>query len=271
LDVTGIAASSRRASNSTAMSAAARLGLAARALVYLIIGWLAVQIALGHGSHQANQRGALAEIGRHSFGLVLLWAMGLGFAAYAIWRLSEAITGTATDGNKAGPRVVSLARGIVYAGFSAGTFSFIAGTSKQSQSKQQATDTARIMSHQDGRWLVGVIGEIVVIVGVVMVAQGLTRKFEKDLRLHEMSRGVRKVVVRLGMVGTVARGVVFAVAGGLVVDAAVRFEPHKSTGLDGALRTLADRSYGPWLLGALALGLIAFGLYGFAAARWAKT
>jgi hypothetical protein len=111
------------------MSAAARVGLAARAFVYLIIGWLAVQIALGHNSHQANQRGALAEIGRHSFGLVLLWAMGLGFAAYAIWRLSEAITGTATDGNKAGPRVVSLARGIVYVGFSVGTFSFIAGSS----------------------------------------------------------------------------------------------------------------------------------------------
>jgi Domain of Unknown Function (DUF1206) len=78
-------------------------------------------------------------------------------------------------------------------------------------------------------------------------------------------------VLRLGMIGTTARGVVFAIAGALVVDAAVTYDAAKSTGLDGALRTLADRPYGPWLLGALALGLIAFGLYGFAAARWAKT
>jgi Domain of Unknown Function (DUF1206) len=57
----------------------------------------------------------------------------------------------------------------------------------------------------------------------------------------------------------------------LVVQAAVTFNAAKSTGLDGALRTLADRPYRPWLLGALALGLIAFGLFGFGAARWAKT
>ncbi len=73
------------------------------------------------------------------------------------------------------------------------------------------------------------------------------------------------------MVGTTARGIVFAVAGALVVQAAVSYKPSKSTGQDGALRTLAHRAYGPWLLGVIAIGLIAFGLYGFAAARWAKT
>ena len=77
-------------------------------------------------------------------------------------------------------------------------------------------------------------------------------------------------MVRLGIVGTTARGIVFAIAGALVLDAAITFNPAKSTGLDGALRTLADRAYGPWLLGALALGLIAFGIYGLAAARWTK-
>jgi hypothetical protein len=269
--MTDFALSARRASRSPAMKGAARFGLAARGFVYVIIGWLAIQIAAGHGSHEANQRGALAEIGRHSFGLVLLWLMALGFAAYAIWRLSEAITGPAVDGKKTGARLRSVARGVVYAGFAIGTFSFIAGTSKHGQSQEQATWTARVMGHTDGRWLVGLIGLIVVAVGVVMVVEGLTKKFEKELQLHEMSPTTRAIVVRLGMVGTIARGVVFAVAGALVVDAAVTFQPGKSKGLDGALRTLADHSYGPWLLGALAVGLIGFGLYGFAAARWAKT
>ena len=127
------------------------------------------------------------------------------------------------------------------------------------------------MKHHFGRWLVGLIGLVVVVVGLGMVVEGITKKFEKQLRMHELTRLTRTLVVRLGMVGTIARGILFAVAGALVVQAALTFNARKSTGLDGALRTLANRPYGPWLLGVLALGLIAFGLYGFAAARWAKT
>lgn len=253
------------------MAGLARFGLAARAFVYVVIGWLAAQIARGHSSHEANQRGALADIAQHSYGIVLLWILGMGFAAYAVWRLSEAAFGSAGEGDRAGPRIQSLVRGIVYAALSATTFAFIAGGSKQGQSQQQQTLTARVMRHDHGRSLVGLIGVIVVLVGLGMVAEGATKRFEKQLRMQEMSRPTRTVVVRLGMIGTIARGVVFAVAGALVVDAAITFDANKSTGLDGALRTLADQPYGPWLLGIVALGLIVFGVYGFAAARWAKT
>lgn len=269
--MTDLAVSARHASHSSVMKGAARFGLAARAFVYIVIGWLAIQIARGHSSHEANQRGALADIATHSYGIVLLWLMGLGFAAYAIWRLSETVFGTAAQGDDAGPRFKSAVRGVIYAGFAIGTFSFIAGTSKQGQAQQQSTLTARVMRHSDGRWLIGLVGVVVVVVGLAMIFEGVTKKFEKDLRLHEMSRTTRTVVVRFGVVGTIARGVVVAVAGALVIDAAVAYQPGKSTGLDGALRTLAQQPYGPWLLGAVALGLIAFGLYGFAAARWAKT
>ncbi len=266
-----VAATARRASNSEAMSVLARFGLAARAFVYLVIGWLAVQIARGHGSQQANQRGALSDIAQHSYGIVLLWILGVGFAAYTIWRLSEATFGTAAEGKKTGPRVQSAVRGVIYAGFSVTTFSFIAGSAGQGQSQQQETLTARAMKHDWGRWLVGLAGLIVVAVGVGMIVEGVRKKFEKQLRMNELTGRTRTVVVRLGMVGTTARGIVFAAAGALVVDAAVTFDPAKSTGLDGALRTLADQPYGPWILGVTALGLIAFGLFGFAAARWAKT
>jgi hypothetical protein len=253
------------------MTVLARFGLAARGFVYLVLGWLAIQIARGHSHHQANSRGALADIARQTYGIALLWLLAFGFAAYAIWRLSEAIFGTVSDGDKAVPRVASFVGGIIYLLFCVATFSFIAGRSKQSGTQQQVAVTARVMRHTDGRWLVGLIGVIVVVVGLAVVVQGLRRTFEKDLRLHEMSRGTRAIVVSLGLVGTVARGVVFAIAGALVVDAAVTFKPRKSTGLDGALHTLAEHSYGPWLLGAFALGFIAFGLYGFAEARWSKT
>lgn len=266
-----IASSARRASNSPAMAALARFGLAARGFVYIVIGWLAIQIALGHRRQQANQKGALADIAQHSFGIVLLWILGLGFAAYAIWRLGEAAFGTAADGADVGPRLQALARGIVYGALCVTTFAFIAGASRQGQAQQQATWTARLMRHGYGRWLVGVAGLAVIVIGSAMIIEGVRKKFEQQLRMHELRGNTRTLVVGLGMTGTIARGIVFAIAGVLVVDAAVTFDAHKSTGLDGALRTLADRPYGPWLLGLLALGLIAFGLYGFAAARWAKT
>jgi hypothetical protein len=249
----------------------ASFGLAARAFTYLVIAWLAFQIALGHHTHQANQRGALAEIAQNSLGLALLWIVGFGLGAYALWRFIEAATGTATDGKKAGPRLKSAARGIVYAALCVSTFAFIAGTSREGQAEKQSTLTARVMKHDFGRWLVGAAGVVVVIVGIVLIVNGARKKFEEELRTGEMSPTTRRVVSRLGMVGTISRGIVFATAGILVVDAAVSFDPKESRGLDGALRTLADQPYGPWILGALALGLMAFGAFGFAAARWVKT
>ena len=250
---------------------AGRIGLAARGFVYLVIGWLAIQIARGHHSHEANQRGALADVAGHSYGLALLWILGFGFAAYALWRFSEAAYGTATDGKKTSARLKSVGRGLVYASLCVSTFLFIAGSSRQAQSKQQATLTARVMRHSFGQWIVGLAGVVVVIIGLGMIANGVRRKFEKNLKLHELHGSTRTVVVSAGMIGTIASGVVFAIVGALVIDAAVTFDPKKSQGLDGALRTLAEQHYGPWLLGLVAAGLIVFGLYGFALARWGRT
>jgi hypothetical protein len=260
----------RTAARSPAMHAAARFGLAARGFVYLVIGWLTLQIALGHHTQQANQRGALAEVANHPFGKFLLWLLGFGLAAYALWRLSQALFGTATEGDKAGPRLKALVRGIVYAGFAVMTFSFIAGNSSTGQRQQQVALTARMMRHTAGQWLVGLAGVAVVGVGVALIFEGLTHRFEKQLDLAELHGRTRTWVLRLGMIGTATRGAVFALAGFLVIDAAVTFDPKKSTGLDGALRTLAHQPFGPWLLGLAALGLLAFGVYGLASVRYAK-
>lgn len=249
----------------------ARYGLATRAFTYLVIAWLALQIALGHRTHQANQRGALAEIAQTTRGLVLLWIVGFGLGAYAVWRFIEAATGTPTDGKKAGPRLKAAARGIVYSALCVSTFAFIAGTSREGQAEKQSTLTARVMQHDYGRWLVGAAGAVVVIVGIVLILNGARKNFDEELRMGELSPATRRVVSRLGLVGTISRGIVFVTVGVLVVDAAVTFDPKESRGLDGALRTLADQPYGPWILGALALGLMAFGVFGLAAARWVKT
>src|SRR5664279_2698145 len=101
------------ATNSRAMVWLARTGLTARGLVYIVIGWLAVLVGLG-GRANIDQRGALTEVLAQPYGAVMLWLLTIGFTAYALWRLSEAAFGATGEGKKPGPRLRSLARGIVY-------------------------------------------------------------------------------------------------------------------------------------------------------------
>ncbi|MEP7024316.1 MAG: DUF1206 domain-containing protein [Actinomycetota bacterium] len=247
----------------------ARAGLTARGVIYILIGWVAVQLALGQTSKEADQRGALQLLAGQPFGLVLLWLIGIGFAAYALWRLSEAIFGVTGDGNGAGPRLKSLARAIIYASFAVTTFTEISGASR-SQSGQERDWTARMMHNPGGRWVVGIVGAIVVVCGAVLIFEGVRRKFMKYLKTGEMSTRTRQVVRWLGTIGTTARGLVFALAGALVIDAAVAYRPSKARGLDGALRQLRDQPFGKAALIVAALGLIIFGVYGLCEARWRK-
>jgi Domain of Unknown Function (DUF1206) len=259
----------RRASNSPAARALARIGLVARGFIYILIGWLAIEVALGHSSQRPSQEGALHLLAGKSYGLVTLWLLGIGFAGYALWRLSEAAFGVTGEKPGAGPRLKSLVRAIVYAFLSALTFQVIAGSASNETRKQQDL-TATVMHHAGGQWLVAIIGLAIVIVGLTLVAEGIRRTFMKYLRTREMSPGTRKVVEKLGMIGTTARGVVFSIVGALIVDAAVTFDPKKSGGLDKALLTLRHQAFGEFLLLVVALGVLIFGVYGLCEARWRR-
>jgi uncharacterized membrane protein len=251
------------------MRVLARAGLTARGIIYLLVGWVAILVAVGQSQREADQRGALELLADHPFGIVLLWLLAVGFAGYALWRLTEAAFGVAGEGRKAGPRLQSLARAVVYAGFSYLTFTVISGHSR-SQSRQQQDLTARLLQHSGGRWLIGLAGLVVVIIGLYLISQGVRRKFLKYLRLGGLRPGGRRVVTWLGIIGTAARGLVFALAGVLVIDAAVTHQAAKSGGIDKALLTLRDQPFGEFLLLIAALGLVIFGCYGLCEARWRK-
>jgi hypothetical protein len=259
----------RRASDSRAAHWLARAGLTARGIIYILIGWVAALVALGRSAGEADQEGALRLLAGKPYGAVSLWLLAIGFAAYALWRLSEAAFGVTGDAPGAGPRLKSLGRAVVYAGFAFLTFTVISG-SEHSQSRQQQDMTAKVMQHPGGQWLVGIVGLIVIGIGGVLAVEGIRRTFLKYLRTGQLSRRTRKLVEWLGAIGTTARGVVFALAGVLVVDAAVTHQPAKSGGIDRALLTLRDQPFGPVLLLVAALGLLIFGVYGLCEARWRK-
>jgi hypothetical protein len=260
----------RRASDGQAMRVLARAGLTARGVLYILIGWVAILIALGQTAHEADQEGALQLLASKPYGQVSLWLLGIGFAGYALWRLSEAAFGVTGEGHGAGPRLKSLVRAVVYAFFAFLTFSIIVGVGGGSQAKKQEDLTAKVMHHSGGRWLVGIVGLIIVIVGVALIIEGVRCKFMKHLQLSHLSRKMRLLVQRLGQIGTTARGVVFGLAGVLVIEAAVTYKPAKAGGIDKALLTLRDQPFGEALLIIAALGLVIFGVYGLCEARWRR-
>ena len=253
----------------SSIGAVARAGLVARGVIYLLIGWIALMLAAGRGNGEADQRGALRTLATKPYGSLMLWALAVGFAAYALWRFSEVIWGVAGEGKGAGPRIKSGVRGVVYAFFALTTVSVLHG-SGSSQARTQQDASARVMQHSGGRWAVGIVGAVVVVVGLSLMVEGLRRKFLKTLRTDEMGSRTRRIVVALGVIGTTARGIIFALAGALVIEAAKTFNPAKARGLDEALRTLRNQPYGAALLGLAALGLIIFGLYGLCEARWRR-
>jgi len=259
-----------RAANSVAdskfMGWLARAGLTARGLVYIVIGWLAILLGLG-GRANIDQRGALTEILAQPYGAAMVWLLTIGFAAYAVWRLSEAAFGATGEGKKAGPRVKSLARGIAYLAMAVTAQSLLHGA-RATQSGQQGDLAGTVMQHPGGRVAVGVVGLAVMAVGVWLVREGWTTAFLRYFGGLPATR--RKVIVWLGRVGTIARGVVFAVSGLLAVVAAWTADPEKAGGIDQAFRTLLEQPFGTTLVILLGAGLLLFGVYGLTEAAWRR-
>jgi hypothetical protein len=254
------------AANSTPMSWLARIGLTARGVVYLVMGWLAVLVARG-GQANVDQRGALTEVLDAPFGTMLVWLLTLGFAAYALWRLSEAAFGVTGARPGAGPRLKSLARAIAYAALAITSVSLLRGAAG-TQAGQQGHAAGTVMSYAGGRWLVALTGVAVVAVGLVMVREGWSAKFLRYF--GHLPTAVRGAVVVLGRVGTIARGIVFAVTGVLVIGAAWTATAAKAGGIDQAFTTLLAQPYGTVLVVGLGLGLMVFGVYGLAEAAWRR-
>ncbi|WP_237404875.1 DUF1206 domain-containing protein [Actinacidiphila reveromycinica] len=262
-----------RVADSKAVEVGGRAGFAARGVIYALVGVLAVRIAFSDGGgQQADRGGALAEIAHKPFGSVLLWLLGAALAGMALWRLSEAVIGQpGEDGDKAGKRLAAAGRAVFYGFVSYSVLAYAVGekTSGSGSSDKRTDDvTAKALGWPGGQWILSVAGIGVACAGVWIAVRALMRKFHKHLEMARMSERERRVVDFLGMFGGASRGVLFATAGGFAVAAAVQHEPGKSKGMDDTLRSFAHTPAGPWLLVVIAVGLVAFGLFSWANARW---
>jgi hypothetical protein len=260
-----------RAADSKPLEYLARGGFIVYGVIHLIFAWLILQVALGDSKGDSDQSGALQSLAGKPFGKTLLVITVIGMIALALWQAFEAAIGESgpRDKQAIAERVVSGVRAVIYLAFAWTAIKVLQGANASTGDSQEK-GASSLMSNSGGRWLVGLIGLVVIGVGIGLVVYGVTKKFEKHLNTQQMNATVRRTTRRLGVAGYSAKGVAYAIAGGLIVAAAVTYDPEKARGLDAALKTLAGQSYGPWLLGLIALGIAAFGVYCFSQARYRK-
>jgi hypothetical protein len=249
----------------------ARFGYVVRGLLYIVVGILAVQVALGMGGEATDKRGAIEVIGAQPFGKFLLVIMLVGLIGYSLWGLIRAFLDPlkrGTDPKGLAQRVGYVVSAFAYGSLIAPTFAYIQGGGQGGSSQGSQDITAKLLSVPFGQWLVAILGVVGMIGGLGQMWMAVTADFEKDLKTGEMSANEVKWAVRVGRLGSAARGVVFTMLGFFILQAALRYDPKQAQGLDGALRTIAQQPYGPWLLAIVALGLVSFGIYSVLCARW---
>jgi hypothetical protein len=260
----------RQAAGSRAMAVLARAGLAARGVMYGLIGIIAVQIALGSTHRQADRSGAVRLVAATPFGSVIIWLLVIGFAGLTLWRLSEAAYGApGPGGRKTGQRLINLGKALIYGFVTWGILKFALGLGAPASTNKQSRDlTATAFKYSGGRFAVAIAGAVIVGIGIYLAYQAFRARFLRDLRMGSASRRTRDVVTWLGKAGGIARGVVFVTVGIFLIVAAIEARPGQAKGIDSALVTLARTPLGPWLLGVVALGLVLFGIYSCCEARW---
>jgi uncharacterized membrane protein YidH (DUF202 family) len=253
-----------------------RLGYAAKGVVYGLVGVLALLAALGRGGQTTDTRGVLQTIVDAPSGRLLLAVVTLGLFGHALWRFVQAARDTenkGTDARGIAARVAYAAIGVVYVGLALAAARLVLGTGGGNQSSDQSTQdwTARLLGQPFGRLLVGLAGLIVIGIGGYQFYRAYKAEFREKLKLHEMSAAEQTWTTRVGRGGFAARGVVFVIIGGFLLVAALRDQSEQARGLGGALDTLvAQQTYGPWLLGIVALGLVAYGVFMVVQARYRR-
>ena len=270
---TEVKSAAKEAAFSPLMQTLARLGFGVRGLIYITLGILAVSVAFGKGGGSLDQQGAIAAIGRQSAGYLLLWVVLLGLVSYSLWGLIRAVFDPFQKGSdKKGlfARAGYLFSAIAYGYLAFTTYQFITSANGKGLSgvKTQQQSFASIMSTTLGPWLIAIVGLAVLAIGLYQVYQGINSSFDKQFKTYNMSAVEIRVATQLGRFGTAARGLVFALVGGIMFMAAIQTNASKPQGIDAALTSLLRLPYGVWILAIVALGLIAFGMYSILCALW---
>jgi hypothetical protein len=249
----------------------ARIGYAAKALLYMTVGFLAAQAALGRGGRVTDTQGALQVVNRgSSLGWILLLVVAAGLLGYALWRLVEAVLDPERRGTK--PKAIAIRLGFAVRGLFHGALGVTAirvalqhraGTSGQARELTQhafAVPAGELLVLLAAAWIGGY--------GLYQFYRAATPRMQRHLQLGELPEPMRRWVLRLSRFGIAARGVVFCLIGLFLARAVVGHDAGQAGGIRESLRTVAQLGRWPFLL--IALGLVAYGIYELLNARYRR-
>jgi hypothetical protein len=246
-----------------------RAGLAAKGVVYMLIGILALMAALGEGGETTNSKGAVSRIAEQPFGEFALFLIGIGLIGYAVWRIACAFLDREHEGSDAkgvGKRTYYFVSALIYISTAIFAFRLAMGDGASGGGGGSTqTWTARLMDQPMGVFLVVLIGGAIVAAGIGQILEGWREKFREHLR--SLPAG-HEWVIRAGKWGYMARGVVFSIMGLFAIQAALQHNPGQVRGMEGALDSLARQPFGQILLALVAAGLACYGAYTLVESRY---
>jgi hypothetical protein len=249
----------------------ARTGYVAKGVVYVTIGVLAMQEALGVGGEAAGPGGAMHSIESQPFGRIMLALLAFGLVGYALWKLIQGIMDPDDKGSDTHGilrRIGYVGSGVLHGGLAFAAAQSITGAEDTSEDVMKAS----VMVYQPpfGQLVVGLVGLIAIVVGLYQLYAAYEANFRGELKLGEMSDAEKNLVTLAGRIGTAARALAVGVAGVFVVLAAYQFDPSETRGLGGALEGLLSQPLGSYMLGTVAVGLLVYGAFMVLVARYRR-
>jgi formate hydrogenlyase subunit 3/multisubunit Na+/H+ antiporter MnhD subunit len=265
-----VEAHAERAAESPWVERLARFGLVAQGVSFGLVAVLAIELALGKGGKATDRQGALHAIADDTVGRAIVILLAVGFGAYALWRLAQVVLGHDVEEpggeQKWGKRLGSLGKAAIYAGLCWTAIEILTGSGQGPRGEQETTKG--ILGWPAGRWLVGAIAAFIFGAALWNLYRAVSGRYKKQLKTGEMSSRELRWTSRIAVVGLLARALVFGIVAWFFLDAALDYDANKARGIDGALRELAHEPYGQWLLGIVAAGLFAYGVFCVIQARY---
>jgi hypothetical protein len=248
----------------------ARAGLIAKGIVYVILGVLAFMAAFeigGRSNNDTNKTGVFTSVKDFPGGVVVLVLLAAGLICYSVWRGVQAFTNSEESERKWSKRVRYFFSGLVYLSLAFTAIELIFRNRKANGDQNQYW-ASQILDHPFGQWMIGLAAVILAAVGVYQIYYGLSEKYKKHVQQLNLHSTGSALLLRSGKVGYISRGIVWLILAYLFLKAALHDNSSEAGDTGKAFSFIEDSTFGSYLLGALGIGLIAYGIFNFIRARY---
>lgn len=254
----------------------ARTGFVAKGTVYAITGILTFMAAFNMGGQKTGKLQVLEFLDKQTFGNILLILMGIGLACYATWRFIQSVSdpeNIGTDSKGKAKRAAFFVSGLIYLGLAVLAVMRVIGSGGNSGTGggSGSAQNSSFLASETGLILIGVVGGIIIIVGIFQFVKAYTNDYTKKFNLSSLSEEKRrKSIKNTAKFGLSARGVIFLIIGYFALQAALSSNPSEIKSTTEAFSFIQESSYGAWLMGLVAAGLVAYAIYMFLMAKYRK-